>query len=171
MNSSQDDRFFLLQVASRCFSLIATCLRVPSVSLRPFAGFAPAPIIREPTTIRRSVIRGIVFTELSTVLLRRVRTSSLHVTGMTRPCQFSQADVATTPPIFNADHFSLFSREGDPQRRGGVADALIDLCVVAIGTLDVFKVTAIRAWDGVHAANMNEVGSRRAGRTRSACQT
>ena len=38
-------------------------------------------------------------------------------------------------------------------------DALIDLCVVAIGTLDAFGVDAYMAWDRVHRANMNkEVG-------------
>jgi len=38
-------------------------------------------------------------------------------------------------------------------------DALIDLCVVAIGTLDAFGVDAYMAWDRVHKANMNkEVG-------------
>lgn len=38
-------------------------------------------------------------------------------------------------------------------------DALIDLCVVAIGTLDGFDVNAYEAWDRVHKANMSkEVG-------------
>lgn len=38
-------------------------------------------------------------------------------------------------------------------------DALIDLCVVAIGTLDAFKVDSLKAWDRVLEANMNkEVG-------------
>lgn len=35
-------------------------------------------------------------------------------------------------------------------------DALIDLCVVAIGTLDSFGVDGYRAWDRVLAANMNK---------------
>jgi predicted HAD superfamily Cof-like phosphohydrolase len=35
-----------------------------------------------------------------------------------------------------------------------VVDALIDLCVVAIGTLDAFDVDAQQAWDEVHQANM-----------------
>ena len=40
-----------------------------------------------------------------------------------------------------------------------VVDALIDLCVVAIGTLDAFDIDAQTAWLRVHAANMNkEVG-------------
>lgn len=40
-----------------------------------------------------------------------------------------------------------------------VVDALIDLCVVAIGTLDAFEVNAHKAWDAVHEANMaKEVG-------------
>lgn len=38
-------------------------------------------------------------------------------------------------------------------------DALIDLCVVAIGTLDAFRVNSYLAWDEVHTANMKkEVG-------------
>ena len=35
-----------------------------------------------------------------------------------------------------------------------IVDALIDLCVVAIGTLDAFDVDAHKAWDEVHNANM-----------------
>jgi len=38
-----------------------------------------------------------------------------------------------------------------------VVDALIDLCVVAIGTLDLFDVSASIAWDRVHEANMNKM--------------
>ena len=38
-------------------------------------------------------------------------------------------------------------------------DALIDLCVVAIGTLDLFNVNSYDAWNKVHEANMaKEVG-------------
>ena len=38
-------------------------------------------------------------------------------------------------------------------------DALIDLCVVAIGTLDAYNVNSMEAWNRVHAANMaKEVG-------------
>ena len=44
----------------------------------------------------------------------------------------------------------------DPEE---TVDALIDLCVVAIGTLDLFDVNAYEAWDEVLEANMNkEVG-------------
>ena len=40
-----------------------------------------------------------------------------------------------------------------------IVDALIDLCVVAIGTLDAFEVNADIAWDAVYEANMaKEVG-------------
>lgn len=40
-----------------------------------------------------------------------------------------------------------------------IVDALIDLCVVAIGTLDAFEIDSYKAWDEVHQANMNkEVG-------------
>lgn len=40
-----------------------------------------------------------------------------------------------------------------------VVDALIDLCVVAIGTMDLYGVDAYKAWDRVFAANISkEVG-------------
>lgn len=35
-----------------------------------------------------------------------------------------------------------------------IVDGLIDLCVFAIGTLDVFGVDAYEAWDEVYKANM-----------------
>lgn len=35
-------------------------------------------------------------------------------------------------------------------------DALIDLCVVAIGTLDLYGVDYYKAWDEVHRANMSK---------------
>jgi hypothetical protein len=37
-----------------------------------------------------------------------------------------------------------------------VVDALIDLCVVAIGTLDAFNIDSHKAWDEVLRANMNK---------------
>ena len=37
-----------------------------------------------------------------------------------------------------------------------VVDALIDLCVVAIGTLDLFQVNPYVAWNEVLEANMNK---------------
>jgi hypothetical protein len=37
-----------------------------------------------------------------------------------------------------------------------VVDGLIDLCVVAIGTLDVFGIDAQTAWDEIHGANMRK---------------
>ena len=40
-----------------------------------------------------------------------------------------------------------------------VVDALIDICVVAIGTLDLFRVYSHEAWSEVHTRNMQkEVG-------------
>lgn len=41
--------------------------------------------------------------------------------------------------------------DGDAEE---VVDGLIDLCVFAIGTLDVFGVDANEAWDRVYEANM-----------------
>jgi predicted HAD superfamily Cof-like phosphohydrolase len=39
----------------------------------------------------------------------------------------------------------------DPEE---IVDGLIDMCVFAIGTLDVFGIDANRAWDAVYGANM-----------------
>lgn len=40
-----------------------------------------------------------------------------------------------------------------------IVDAMVDLCVVAIGTLNAMNVDAYEAWDRVHTANMaKEVG-------------
>ena len=39
----------------------------------------------------------------------------------------------------------------DPEE---IVDGLIDLCVFAIGTLDVFGIDAHKAWDSVYEANM-----------------
>ena len=41
----------------------------------------------------------------------------------------------------------------DPEE---IVDGLIDLCVVAIGTLDAFGVDPYKAWDEVLKANMNK---------------
>lgn len=49
---------------------------------------------------------------------------------------------------------AMSERDGD-----GLVDGLIDLCVIAIGTLRMFGVDADEAWRRVHAANMaKEVG-------------
>lgn len=42
----------------------------------------------------------------------------------------------------------------DAETAEDVVDALIDLCVVAIGTLDLFRVDGYKAWNEVHKANM-----------------
>lgn len=41
----------------------------------------------------------------------------------------------------------------DPEE---IVDGLIDLCVFAIGTLDVFNIDAHKAWDAVYEANMSK---------------
>lgn len=52
----------------------------------------------------------------------------------------------------------VLSQEG-PKLADDIVDAMIDLCVVAIGTLDALQVNPYLAWDRVHAANMaKEVG-------------
>jgi predicted HAD superfamily Cof-like phosphohydrolase len=48
---------------------------------------------------------------------------------------------------------------GKPEDAEDVVDAMIDLCVVAIGTLDAFDVDSYKAWTAVHVKNMEkEVG-------------
>ena len=42
-----------------------------------------------------------------------------------------------------------------------IVDGLIDLCVVAIGTLDAFGVDPYKAWDEVLKANMQKEGGRK----------
>ena len=37
-----------------------------------------------------------------------------------------------------------------------IVDGLIDLCVVAIGTMDAFGIDAHKAWDEIHNANMSK---------------
>jgi predicted HAD superfamily Cof-like phosphohydrolase len=37
-----------------------------------------------------------------------------------------------------------------------IVDAMIDLCVVAIGTLDAYNVDSQEAWNKVHSANMSK---------------
>lgn len=51
------------------------------------------------------------------------------------------------------------ARPGIPLDAEEVVDGLIDLCVVAIGTLDALGVDPYKAWDEVYKANMSkEVG-------------
>lgn len=48
---------------------------------------------------------------------------------------------------------------GDILQAEDVVDAMIDLCVVAIGTLNALDVDSYKAWNRVHEANMKkEVG-------------
>lgn len=51
---------------------------------------------------------------------------------------------------FNPDYKKPESRADD------IVDALIDLCVVAIGTLNAYNVDSFTAWNKVHAANMTK---------------
>ena len=54
------------------------------------------------------------------------------------------------------DEMKSAATPGKPIDSEEVVDALIDLCVVAIGTLDLFDINAYEAWDEVLAANMNK---------------
>jgi len=48
---------------------------------------------------------------------------------------------------------SLAVNGRDPEE---IVDGLIDVCVIAIGTLDAFGIDAYKAWDDVHRANMSK---------------
>ena len=52
------------------------------------------------------------------------------------------------------DEMKSAATPGEPIDSEEVVDALIDLCVVAIGTLDLFDVNAYEAWNEVLEANM-----------------
>lgn len=52
----------------------------------------------------------------------------------------------------------------DAKSADDVVDALIDLCVVAIGTLDAFEVNSDLAWDRVHEKNMEKTPGIKASR-------
>ena len=49
----------------------------------------------------------------------------------------------------------------DPEE---IVDGLIDMCVFAIGTLDVFGVDANKAWDAIYEANMSKESGVKPGR-------
>ena len=51
------------------------------------------------------------------------------------------------------DETSKAVQDKDPEE---IVDGLIDLCVVAIGTLDAFGIDAHKAWDEIHNANMSK---------------
>ena len=68
-------------------------------------------------------------------------TKKIKITYLTFRANFLQEELNELKSAKNADDS---------------VDALIDLCVVAIGTLDAFGVDAYTAWDRVHKANMNK---------------
>lgn len=57
------------------------------------------------------------------------------------------------------DELKAAAESGSDTAADDIVDALIDLSVIAIGTLDLFKVDAQEAWRRVYEANMaKEVG-------------
>ena len=54
------------------------------------------------------------------------------------------------------DELKKAAPENQPNDAEEIVDALIDLCVVAIGTLDLFDVDAYKAWNEVLMANLNK---------------
>jgi len=64
------------------------------------------------------------------------------------------AKAAGLQPALNKDNELVFIRSGADADPEEIVDGLIDLCVVAIGTLDAFGIDAYKAWDAVHTANM-----------------
>jgi Phosphoribosyl-ATP pyrophosphohydrolase len=66
---------------------------------------------------------------------------------------FLQEELDETRKALNEDF--------DPEE---IIDGCIDLCVVAIGTIDLFDVDVQEAWDRVHAANMSNKAGIKPGR-------
>lgn len=62
------------------------------------------------------------------------------------------------------DEAKKAATSGDPAQAEDIVDAMIDLCVVAIGTLDAFDVDAYLAWNRVHDANMQKTPGIKASR-------
>jgi len=60
---------------------------------------------------------------------------------------------------FLQEEFSETFKAAGEKDAEEIVDGLIDLCVVAIGTLDALGIDSYKAWDAVHAANMaKEIG-------------
>lgn len=57
--------------------------------------------------------------------------------------------------MLNEEHTETINAylQGDSEE---VVDGLIDLIVIAVGTLDIFGVDVEKAWDEVHRANMSK---------------
>ena len=64
------------------------------------------------------------------------------------------AEAADLELTFNEDGNFAFVGNAETVDAEEVVDGLIDLCVFAIGTLDVFGVDANEAWDRVYEANI-----------------
>jgi hypothetical protein len=59
--------------------------------------------------------------------------------------------------LFLKEEFDETFKATDEKNAEEIVDGLIDLCVVAIGTLDAFGVDPYKAWDAVYKANMAKV--------------
>lgn len=62
------------------------------------------------------------------------------------------------------DEAKKAATSGDPAQAEDIVDAMIDLCVVAIGTLNAFDVDADEAWSRVHEKNMEKTPGIKASR-------
>ena len=62
------------------------------------------------------------------------------------------------------DEMKKAAPQNQPVDAEEVVDALIDLCVVAIGTLDLFEVDGYKAWNEVLMANLNKKVGRKESR-------
>jgi hypothetical protein len=62
------------------------------------------------------------------------------------------------------DELKSATESGKPIDAEETVDALIDICVVAIGTLDLFDVDADKAWKEVLCANLQKEPGKKEGR-------
>ncbi len=73
--------------------------------------------------------------------------------------ELNEAKLALSVLQGDGPNGSTFTDEHVIAAGEGIVDALVDLCVVAIGTLNALAIDAYEAWDRVHEANMaKEVG-------------
>ena len=69
---------------------------------------------------------------------------------------FLREELKETEDAFDLYKLSRDLKDKEEFSSEEIVDGLIDLCVVAVGTLDLLGVDAYKAWDEVHKANMSK---------------
>jgi hypothetical protein len=69
---------------------------------------------------------------------------------------FLQEELDEARAALESSDVEWVERSKNESRQAAVVDAMIDLVVVAVGTLDAFEVNTDEAWDRVHVKNMQK---------------